>query len=81
MLCGMSSPQIPYPLRMPQQLRERLNEQAKLHNRSLHAEIVDVLQRAVADGPKIPEVSGLNVEALADAIADRVAARLKEGNG
>ena len=81
MLCGMSSPQIPYPLRMPQQLRERLNEQAKLRNRSLHAEIVDILQRAVVDGPQVPEIAGLNVEALAATIADRVAARLKEDNG
>ncbi|WP_185748806.1 Arc family DNA-binding protein [Herbaspirillum sp. SJZ107] len=70
---------MPYPLRMPEGLRDRLNEQAKLNNRSLHGEIVAILQRAVDLGPQVPDIPGLNVGALADTIADRVAARLKEG--
>lgn len=74
----MSSSQMPYPVRMPEQLRERLNERAKLHNRSLHAEIVGILQRAVDADPEVPAVPGLNVDALADTIADRVAAKLIE---
>lgn len=39
-----------YPLRMPQELRERLTEAAKANNRSMNAEIVARLERSFQDG-------------------------------
>lgn len=36
----------PYPIRMPQELRERLEQAAKDGNRSLHAEIVARLHQS-----------------------------------
>lgn len=77
MLAGMSSSPVPYPLRMPEELRERLKEQARVHNHSLHAEIISILQSATGN----PSIAvPLDVDALANAIADRVAVKLREGS-
>lgn len=70
MLHAMSSPQIPYPVRMPHELRERLSEQAKLNNRSLHAEIVGILQRAIDLPPA--DAAPATAGDLADAIVTRI---------
>jgi len=50
----------PYPIRMPPELRERLENSAKSGNRSLHAEIVARLQASFAEPNLmgIPSVSG-----------------------
>jgi len=70
----MSSQPAPYPLRMPDELRDLLTERSRAHGRSLNAEIIGILQNAVGDRP---QMAGVDVEALADAIADRVASKLK----
>jgi plasmid stability protein len=83
MLRRMPSPPIPYPLRMPDELREALKEQARKNDRSLHAEIIDVLQNAMGQGRVQPTI---DVEALvaalspklAEEIADQVAAKLRD---
>ena len=71
----MSSQPVPYPLRMPEELRDRLTERSRASGRSLNAEIIGILQDAVAEQPLAP--AGFNVDALADVIADRVAAKLQ----
>lgn len=71
----MSSQPIPYPLRMPEELRDRLTERSRASGRSLNAEIIGILQDAVSGQPLGP--AGFNVDTLAEAIADRVAAKLK----
>ncbi|CAN7423047.1 Arc family DNA-binding protein [Paraburkholderia hospita] len=43
--------QPPYPLRMPQELRERLEEAAKATGRSLNAEIVQRLESSLLHSP------------------------------
>jgi len=77
MLDVMSSSPVPYPLRMPDELRERLKEQARSHDQSLHAEILSILQGAVGN----PSVSmPLDVDALAEALAPRLAAKLRDSS-
>lgn len=71
----MSSQPIPYPLRMPDELRDLLAERARASGRSLNAEIIGILQDAVSGGRQPPV--GLDVATLADAIAERVAAKLR----
>lgn len=67
----MSSPQpIPFPLRIPDELRQPLAERARLHNRSLNAEILGILQRAVDEQGL--SGNGIDVERLADHLADRL---------
>jgi hypothetical protein len=71
----MSSPQpTPYPLRMPEELRARLEDLAKSNRRSLQAEIVALLEEALD-----ARSSGKgDVDALAENIAERVVAKLKQ---
>lgn len=72
----MSSQPIPYPLRMPDELRDQLTERARAHGRSLNAEIIGILQDALGDRQQMP--AGLDIDVFADAIAARVAIKLKE---
>lgn len=72
--CGMSSQPIPYPIRMPEELRDSLAERARRGGRSLHAEIIGILQEAV-HGRTDPR-NEADVDVLAEAIAERVAAKL-----
>jgi plasmid stability protein len=70
----MSLPQpIPYPLRMPDELRQVLTERARMHNRSLNAEILDLLQSSLHASSSID----VDLDKLADAVAVRVAEKLK----
>lgn len=71
----MSSQPVPYPLRMPDELRDQLTESARVHGRSLNAEILWILQEAV--GERRQPVANMDVDGLAEAIAERVAARLR----
>lgn len=72
----MSSPQpIPYPLRIPEELRKLLTERARTHNRSLNAEILGILQDAM-DAQS--SGSNIDVERLAEGLADRLADSLAE---
>ena len=75
----MSNQTIPYPLRMPEELRDQLTERARANGRSLNAEILGILQEAVGGVGKPPE--GLDTDALAELIADRVVAKLRDGSG
>jgi plasmid stability protein len=72
----MSSQPAPYPLRMPDELRDQLTERARASGRSLNAEIIAILQDAI--GRNQQTLSGLDIDVLADAVADRVAIRLKK---
>jgi hypothetical protein len=65
---------MPYPLRMSNALRERLTAQAKEHDRSLHAEIIAILEGSTGLAEAIP---GVEVKTLAEEIAEIVAAKLK----
>lgn len=71
----MSSQPVPYPIRMPDELRDALAERARIGGRSLHAEIIGILQEAVDGGPDVR--GGISVDVLADAVANRVVAKLK----
>lgn len=74
----MSLPQpIPYPLRMPDELRQVLTERARTHNRSLNAEILDLLQSSLHASSSID----IDLDKLADAVAVRVAEKLKSNRG
>lgn len=71
----MSNQPVPYPLRMPDELRDQLTENARIHGRSLNAEILGILQEAVSE--RRQPIAALDVDALADALAERLAVRLK----
>lgn len=71
--CLMTTQQpIPYPLRMPEDLRERLSERAKANGRSLNAEIIAILQHAT-ESPAGTQ----DLDAFADQLAEKLAKRLK----
>ena len=72
----MSSQPAPYPLRMPDELRDQLTARARANGRSLNAEIIGILQNVVNGHQHAPD--SFDIDVLANAIADRVAARLKE---
>lgn len=66
-----------YVLRMPDGMRDRITELAKANGRSMNAEIVLILQQALdARGAKPVEV--VDIDALAEALAPKLAARLRE---
>jgi plasmid stability protein len=60
---------------MPDELRDLLTERARASGRSLNAEIIGILQAAVT-GSHQP--AGLDIDVLADSIALKVAAKLRE---
>lgn len=72
----MSNQPVPYPLRMPEELRDLLTERSKSNGRSLNAEILGILQDAVAGTRAVP-AAGIDVDAFAETVADRVAAKLQ----
>ena len=72
--CVMATQPIPYPLRMPEELRAQLEARAAARKRSLNAEILDVLQSSVDSN----QSSEIDLEKLAEAVATRVAAKLKD---
>lgn len=71
----MATQPVPYPLRMPDELRDQLTERAHINGRSLNAEILGILQAAMSSSI---EPIGIDVDALATTIADRVAAQLRD---
>lgn len=75
---------MPYPFRMPDELRAQVNELAKANSRSVNAELVLLLQEAVTQR-KSPACTAsspaVDVEALADALAPRLAAKLRDSIG
>ena len=76
----MSSQPVPYPLRMPEELRDRLTELSRASGRSLNAEIIGILQDAVGNVPTATGVLPVDVDALAEAIASKVAKKLNQSH-
>lgn len=75
---------MPYSFRMPDDLRAQVNALARANSRSLNAELVLLLHEAVTQRTSAaPTTSApvVDVEALADALAPRLAAKLRESNG
>jgi len=68
-----------YVLRMPDGMRDKINERARANNRSMNAEIVLLLQQAMDGLPSTGPI--IDIEALADALAPRLAAKLKQPQG
>jgi hypothetical protein len=72
----------PFPLRMPEELREQIQALAKANNRSLNTEIVLLLQQALGGhatktASLAIDVQGAEVKTLAEEIAEIVAAKLR----
>jgi plasmid stability protein len=70
----MSNQPVPYPIRMPDELRTRLVERTRTSGRSLHAEIIGILQEAVGNGPGTGPA--IDLDALARALAPKLAEEL-----
>ena len=68
----MSRDIAPFGVRMPPDLKARLEEKAKANGRSLNAEIVARLDMSLAAQPNAPDA-----DAFADQVAEKVAARLR----
>ena len=71
-----------YPLRMPQELRERLTEVAKANNRSMNAEIVARLERSFTADKEVEQIafeSGFETSMLREDVA-RLTALLQKAN-
>ena len=66
----------PYPLRMPPELRAQLDALAKANTRSLNTEIVLILQQAM--DARAGVAAGIDLDALAEALAPKLAAKLRE---
>lgn len=65
-----------YVLRMPDGMRDKITELAKANGRSMNAEIVLILQEAI-EGRRTGTNTNIDVDALAEALAERLEARLK----
>jgi hypothetical protein len=61
---------------MPDGMRNKLAELAKANNRSMNAEIVLMLQQAI-DARAAGVAQPIDVEALAEALAPKLAAKLR----
>lgn len=68
-----------YVLRLPDGMRDKLTKLAKANNRSMNAEIVLILQQAM-DARLGTQGSAVDVDALAEALAPKLAAKLREQN-
>jgi hypothetical protein len=76
----MSSQPTPYPLRMPEELRDRLTELSRASGRSLNAEIIGILQDAVGTAPTATGMLSVDVDTLAEAIASKLAKKLNQSD-
>ncbi len=65
-----------YVLRMPDGMREKINELAKANGRSMNAEMILMLQQAL-EARAQPPALGIDTHTLAAEIADLVAAKLR----
>jgi len=61
----------PYPIRMPAELRQHLEEAARAASRSLHAEIISRLERTMSDAPA---VNGIGMREIFEKLAELEAA-------
>ncbi|WUR14713.1 Arc family DNA-binding protein [[Empedobacter] haloabium] len=67
-----------YIVRLPDGMREKISEIAKSNKRSMNAEIVSMLQQAMDDRASSVAGASLDIDALAEALASKLAARLKD---
>lgn len=75
---------MPYSFRMPEDLRAEVIELARANSRSLNAELVVLLHEAVTQRKSLSPIGhgpAVDIEALADALAPRLAAKLRESTG
>ena len=63
-------------VRLPEGMRSRIAENAKASNRSMNAEVVEMLQQAIEARDQAPVLS-IDTHTLAAEIADLVAAKLR----
>lgn len=75
----------PFPLRMPDELREQIRALAKANNRSLNTEIVLLLQHALDEhvtkaASLAPAIPSHEVRTFAEEVAAIVVARLRESS-
>lgn len=66
-------------LRLPEGMRDQIAEKAKANNRSMNAEMVLMLQQ-VMEARQAGVVITTNYDALAEKIAERVAAKIKDSS-
>lgn len=66
-----------YVLRMPDGMRDKIMALAKANGRSMNAEIVLILQQAI-EGRLTSVTTNIDIDVLAEALATRLAERLKE---
>lgn len=67
-----------YVLRLPDGMRDKITALAKANNRSMNAEIVLMLQQAL--DARVSSTPSIDVEALAEALAAKLAPKLREGS-
>lgn len=67
-----------YIVRLPDGMRVKISEMAKSNNRSMNAQIVSMLQQAMDELTNDVVPSPIDIDALADALAPKLAARLKD---
>ncbi len=72
----MSRDIAPFGVRMPTELKALVDEAAIANGRSINAEVVARLQESFSPLTHSAGI-GMNIDILAEAIAERVAARLK----
>lgn len=70
-----ASQSTPYPLRMPEDLREQVAALAKAHNHSLNTELVLLLRQATAAQPAEPSTQ-IDMDALAESLANLLVDKL-----
>lgn len=73
----MSRDIAPFGVRMPTELKALVEEVAAANGRSINAEVLTRLQESFA-APAFASRVGMNVNTLADAIAERVASKLQK---
>lgn len=66
-----------YVLRLPDGMREKITELAKANNRSMNAEMVLMLQQAIDARAAGAAPGGVDVDALAEALASRLTEKLQ----
>jgi hypothetical protein len=65
-----------YVLRLPDGMRDKIAELARLSNRSMNAEMVAMLQQSM--DARTPSPLGIDVQALAEALAPKLAAEMRK---
>lgn len=75
----MSRDIAPFGVRMPTELKALVEAAAAANGRSINAEVVARLQESFT-APTLASAARMNIDSLAEAIAERVATRLQGGS-